>query len=300
MAASFKFLMLSFTGIILTACAPSGAEHMAATGKPATIADSVVGYSFPWISEPAPENMVVNRVLVPEGYKRTHCSENSYGDWLRSLPVKPGQPKVRLHNGGLKWNQSAHAAVLDVDCGKEDLQQCADAVMRLRAEYLLCVKKDAAIHFNFTSGDEASWNKWKEGWRPVIKGNKVSWEKKASPSDSYDNFKKYLRTVFMYAGSASLEKELLTVQISDIKPGDVFIQGGHPGHAVLVLDVAEKSDGKKIFLLAQSYMPAQDIHILKNPENDAMSPWYEEDFGDILRTPEWAFKRTDLKRFKEY
>jgi hypothetical protein len=29
------------------------------------------------------------------------------------------------------------------------------------------------------------------------------------------------------------------------------------------------------FLLAQkSYMPAQDIHILVNPSNDKLGPWY--------------------------
>ena len=50
--------------------------------------------------------------------------------------------------------------------------------------------------------------------------------------------------------------------------GDVFIKGGFPGHAVVVLDMAENDrTGQRVFLLAQSYMPAQDIHIMKNPTN---------------------------------
>ena len=28
-------------------------------------------------------------------------------------------------------------------------------------------------------------------------------------------------------------------------------------------------------MLAQSYQPAQDIHIVVNPLNEKMSPWYE-------------------------
>ncbi|MBN2610182.1 MAG: hypothetical protein JXB00_01355, partial [Bacteroidales bacterium] len=55
----------------------------------------------------------------------------------------------------------------------------------------------------------------------------------------------------------------------------------------------------KVFLLAQSYMPAQDIQILKNPNDKSISPWYSLDFEGDLITPEWTFKKTDLKRFKD-
>ena len=80
--------------------------------------------------------------------------------------------------------------------------------------------------------------------------------------------------------------------------GDVFIQGGSPGHAVLVVDVAEDPrTGRGVFLLVQSYMPAQEIHILKNPTDLNLSPWHETGFGETLRTPEWLFRRSDLKRF---
>jgi len=49
---------------------------------------------------------------------------------------------------------------------------------------------------------------------------------------------------------------------STIEPGDVMIRAGSPGHAMLVVDVAEDERGRRIYLLAQSYMPAQDIHIV--------------------------------------
>jgi Domain of unknown function (4846) len=83
-----------------------------------------------------------------------------------------------------------------------------------------------------------------------------------------------------------------------IQIGDVFIQGGFPGHAVTVVDLAKKvGSNKKIFLLAQSYMPAQDIHVLKS--DGKLNPWYELPGNNVLETPEWTFKLSDLKRFSE-
>ena len=73
------------------------------------------------------------------------------------------------------------------------------------------------------------------------------------------------------------------------------------GHAVIVVDVAIYTQtGKKVFLLTQSYMPAQQIQILVNPANRGLSPWYELSDNDEgkLYTPEWVFEKKDLKRFK--
>jgi len=43
---------------------------------------------------------------------------------------------------------------------------------------------------------------------------------------------------------------LESVSIKNMNIGDVFIVGGSPGHAVIVVDMAVNSDGEKIFLLA--------------------------------------------------
>ena len=76
-----------------------------------------------------------------------------------------------------------------------------------------------------------------------------------------------------------------SVDVKDIEVGDVFVVAGNPyGHAMTVIDVAaRKSDGQRIFMLAQGYMPAQDAHIVVNPAADG-SPWYSADFGEDLRT----------------
>lgn len=256
-------------------------------------------------SSPAPNNRIEtmgrtiqSRFVVPKNFERFASAKNSFAHYLQNLPLKPVDTKVRYYNGELKSNQSLHAAVLDIDVEKRDLQQCADAVMRLRAEHLLEQKDYENIHFNYTNGFKADYNKWRQGYRIKVNGNNVSWTKTAQSSDDYKSFRKYMTQVFSYAGTLSLEKELNSVSIEDMEIGDVFIQGGSPGHAVIVVDMAKhKTTNEKLFLLAQSYMPAQDIHVLKNLENSDWSPWYSSNFGEILQTPEWTFKATDLKRF---
>ncbi len=128
-------------------------------------------------------------------------------------------------------------------------------------------------------------------------GNKTEWVQTAAASDSYAVFWQYLEFVFTYAGTLSLSRELTPVAFSDMEIGDVLIQGGSPGHAVIVVDMAVNDAGEKMFLLAQSYMPAQEIQILKNPANADGTPWYRTVSEGELDTPEWTFMTTDLKRF---
>lgn len=310
-----KILPLALFGILLgglAACA-NAAEGDANSGSisdpgafvnktphlPTTYIDTS-GHTYPWTKLYNVVQSIGNRIPAPAGYKRLPAPEGSFATWLRGLPLKPGRPDVLLYNGEPKGYQGAQHAVLDMDVGDKDLQQCADAVMRLRAEYLFSRKDFESIHFNFTSGDKCDWERWRKGYRPVIRGNSVTWSKSAAPSDSYANFKKYLVMVFSYAGTASLAKELKAVGSTNaVEAGDVFIQGGFPGHAIMVMDVAENAAGERIFLLAQSYMPAQEMHVLVNPADEDFSPWYKAGFAGRLETPEWGFQAEDLKRFAD-
>lgn len=241
------------------------------------------------------------RILTPEGFERTITDENSFAEYLKQLPLKPHGSEVTFYNGSTKPNYDVYDAVVDLNIGKKDLHQCADAVMRLRAEYLWNQKQYDKIHFNFTNGFRVDYSEWIKGKRIVVKENKTYWILSSSPTNTYQDFWKYMEIIFSYAGTISLSKELKPVNIDDLKIGDVFIQGGSPGHAIIVVDLALNHQTKeKIFLLAQSYMPAQEIQILKNPDNNnKISPWYSVDFGEILETPEWTFYKTDLKRFEE-
>ena len=241
---------------------------------------------------------LVNQIPLPQGYERQTAASGSFAEWLRFLPLLPKNEKVMLFDGKEKNYQAGAYRVVNIDIGKSDLQQCADAIMRLKSEYHYSRGEFDKIHFNYTSGHKVSFDDWRKGKKPLISGSKVSFSAASGITDnSYSNFQKYFRNIFMYAGTASLEKELKPQKLAELKAGDLFIKGGFPGHAVLVMDVAvNKKTGKKIFLLAQSYMPAQSIHILKNlKHNTELSPWYPEDFGETLFTPEWEFSQSSLK-----
>ncbi len=243
---------------------------------------------------------IAQRFGVPDGYERVEYAQNSFEQHLRERPLKKNKESVYYYDGKKKIND-VHEAVFALDLGNKDLQQCADSIIRLRAEYLYEKKLYKDINFNFTNGFNAEYEKWMNGYRIIVSNNNVSWIKRAVYDDSYETFQKYLDIVYAYAGTLSLEKELVSVEdINDIKIGDVFIQGGSPGHAVIVVDLAiNKQTGDKNFMLAQGYMPAQDIHILKNQNNIKNSPWYSIDFGSELKTPEWTFKKNSLKRFAD-
>lgn len=255
---------------------------------------------YPWTKGVVRWGDIASRIPAPQGFDRVKLENGSFADWLRHLPLKAAESPVLLFDGSQKPNQMIHVAVLDIDTGTRDLQQCADAVIRLRAEYLYSKGLWDSIRFSFTSGGPASYAQWRAGFRPEVRGNKIRWAKKAEPNPSYESFRRYLDTVFMYAGSRSLARELGPRRhATGIQVGDVFIHGGSPGHAVIVVDMAEsKVTGERVVLLAQSYMPAQDIHILRNPDNRSLSPWYLAEFGETLRTPEWEFTRAELKHFK--
>ena len=266
-----------------------------------SVSDKSVHNIYSWLSDFSPENALVNRIPAPANYQRTKVAENSFGDWLRHLPLQPEGTKVMLHNGTMKYNQNAHFSVIDIDTGTRNLQQCADAIMRLKAEYHYGLQQFEQIHFNYTSGDKVSFDDWRYGKQPQVAGNKVTFSSRTNTSDnSYENFKRYMQSIFYYAGTYSLEKEMRRIPINDMQIGDVFIQGGFPGHGVIVVDMAvDAKTGEKLFLLAQSYMPAQDMHILKNPMNRNLSPWYSANFKGELYTPEWTFEAGDLHRFRD-
>jgi Domain of unknown function (4846) len=232
--------------------------------------------AYPWHEQSVvPTETLSARIAPPQGFERVPQPAGSFGAWLRGLPLKPAGTAVLLHTGQVKPNQSAHVAVIDIDTGVRDLQQCADAIMRLRAEWLYGMGRAQTIAFNDTDGK-----------RMVFRGN----------PDDRKSFSKFMTRVFAFAGTYSLAKELKSKKLTDLAVGDVFIKGGFPGHAVLVVDVAIHPDKiEKRFLLAQSYMPAQDMHILKNPAATDNSPWYALGDEQELVTPEWTFAADSLR-----
>ena len=84
---------------------------------------------YPWGGTQNPPETLLNRLQPPSGFERTAAASGSFATWLRDLPLKPSGSPVKLYNGRDKAREDVHAAVIDIDTGARDLQQCADAVI---------------------------------------------------------------------------------------------------------------------------------------------------------------------------
>lgn len=259
--------------------------------KPAT------GMDAPWLCI-NPDGMTLDtRICTPEGYTRVEADADSLTTFLRDYPMKVDGSEVLLYDGSPKGNQRAHAAIFSLPIEAENLQQCADSVMRVYAEYCWHNGLADRIAFCFTNGFLAEYGKWRDGYRIAVNGNDISWTASAGYDDSYETFQKYMRMVFAYAGTLSMDTyESAPITLDELQVGDVFLKGGSPGHVVMVVDVCENESGDKAFLLGQGYMPAQEFHVIKNPAHTD-DPWYyENEVTYPFRTPEYTFPEGSLRR----
>lgn len=236
-----------------------------------------------------------SRILTPAGYTRTEQAADSLGTFIRNYGLKEDGSKVLLYDGSEKDNQNAHVAVFTLPLEARDLQQCADSVMRMYAEYFLATKQYDRMVFHYSDGFEASYSKWRQGYKIKVTDGNATWVASDKSDESYESFQEYMRMVFAYAGTFSMKIESTPIELKDIEIGDIFWKGGNPGHVVMVVDTCVDANGNKAFLLAQGFMPAQEFHILKNPLHED-DPWYY--VNEVVYpfvTPEYTFDEGSLR-----
>ncbi len=231
------------------------------------------------------DNQVANRqtkpntikdLALPKGFTRQPKDKQSFAAYLQNLPLKPQGTDVLTYTGTIPSTNSFAFAVIDMPIGKKDLLQCADAVMNLRARFLYKNNRKREITFNFVSGFRCDYKSYAAGQRFSLQQNQ--WTKTATEDNSDANFEKYLELVYMYASTRSLEKELNSIKnMADLQIGDVFIRGGSPGHCFIVVDkcstISSGNTSPKVqYAILQGFMPAQDMHLLKNSSG---THWFE-------------------------
>jgi hypothetical protein len=245
----------------------------------------------------------IKEIPLPEGFERIKVGQNSFGQYLRNLPLKTDDNIINYYDGSENSYQDGHLAIVDMEIGTRDLQQCADVAMRLRAEYLYQNKKYDQIQFTFASGGLGKFTEYAKGYRGKIQGNKLLWRQTnvKAPSYSRKTFNNYMNLIYAYAGTISLPNDVKSVALDDMQIGDIFLKTGRPfGHAVTVADMAEnKATGEKIFLVVQGFLPAQQFHVLKNLNSSETSAWYTLKEGESLELPQWTFETKHLKRYKK-
>lgn len=231
----------------------------------------------------------------PPGFARVDVAAGSFGAYLRALPLRAPHTGVTSYRGDaiLDGDDPRLAAVAELDVGTRDLQQCADSIVRLDAEWRFATGRGAQIRYAI-GRDALAWPRWAAGDRPLVHDDRVAWVHRTRADASHAALRAYLDVVFAWAGTEALADSAARVRRADVAPGDFFVLGGHPGHAVLILDVAVDAHGHRRALLGQGYMPAQDFHVLAH-DGDA---WFSLD-DDEVATPFWRpFPWSALRRLR--
>ena len=268
-------------------------------GAPHARAERPTAARYAFVPDGVETRRLDEALSPPPGFVRVPVARRSFGEYLRGMPLALGPARVRAYDGRtiVEPYDKRVAAVAALDVGRADLQQCADSVIRWHAEWLWAEGRAHEAAYHFVSGDRATFADYARGVRPIVSPRRVRWERRAAPASDRKAYRAYLELVFTYASTLSLVREAQSIERAAIAPGDFFVLGGSPGHAVLVLDVAVDARGRKVALLGQGYMPAQDFHVLSG-DDARFGAWFSLEVEEVT-TPFWPtpFPWSSLRRF---
>lgn len=226
------------------------------------------------------ELKIFKKFDTPPNFERNK-NYSDFGKWLNDISLKSNNTPVYTFDGQRKPNPNIYVGVLDLEQPKKNIQFNANAIISLRLEYFYRSKKYNEI-------DKLA----------KISTVPIPYTKYVKGDYSYSKYFEYLQYYLENINSNTISELLKPIIFKDLQVGDVFFQKGSiKCHAAIVMDLAEDELGNKLYILAQGYYPSQDLHIITNPSNDLISPWYISKEG-VLLTPEWRFSSSDLMRFK--
>src|SRR5262249_14480099 len=161
----------------------------------------------------------------PHGFIRLPATPGSFADWLRHLPLESEHATLALYDGRPVVDHGEAAAVVDIDVGTADLQQCADAVMRLRAEYLYAHRLPGLIGFDLFDGQRYRFLTYAEGTTPIVAGATVAWQSGRPQDTTHASLRRWLDIVYGFASTRSLARELRPAgRFADAALGDVLLR----------------------------------------------------------------------------
>jgi len=253
--------------------------------------------NYPWLPVDMDYEPLARRIPMPRGYHEVAVRPGSFGEWLRYIAVAPPGTPVRDVGGKRLRMASRYAkAVLAID--PREMQECADVVIRLRAEYLRQAGEPDKLVFPLTSGGSISWPRWIAGERPRLAGDRIVFGRTSERGDSREQFDDFLTSAFTWCGTISLARDGRSVSPEDIQPGDFVSRPspGSTGHAMLIADVVEDDAGHHLALMVQGAMPAQTPHVALG---HVLGAWVVVDPAGALEVPGWRpFEWTLLRRFR--
>ncbi|MDE6479885.1 MAG: DUF4846 domain-containing protein [Muribaculaceae bacterium] len=245
-----------------------------------------------------PGNTVKTRYELPQGYHRVKTESGSFEEYLQNLPLKPIGYSTHLYDGSLK-NRKIATSVIDLDIDSLDLQHSADAIIRLRAEYLYKTGQFDKISYTFTDGFQCDYSKWAQGFRVRSDGNHTRWHKADDKTEdySYATFREYLRTVFAHTDERTLAKEMKDAKEDEFGIGTVIFDRKNPRNVAIVVDMLERDtirhgyglENAEVVLLAQGGKPAQEIEIIRgNGDEFNLFKEGDKDFTERKHSSIWT------------
>lgn len=216
----------------------------------------------------------ISEIPSPDGYKRVKYAKGSYSDFVRNLSVTKNKYVKSCYSEDIFWD-GLGVIKLDMMFPKSDLEQCADWAMRLWGEYHKETRKLDSLYLLKYSGEKNYFRK---------------------AGKSYSSFMKYS---FGYSNSHSIKKGCNVIEFKNLRPGDMLVQNqtGGIGHVCVILDACEK-DGEKLYLLGYSFMPAQQMHIEKAPEEFGINGWFIDKYLTSYIESEFSsYGKVQFRRF---
>ncbi len=256
---------------------------------------------FSLFHELRPQNLIGSLPLPEPGFVRLPLDENSFGAWLRNLPLlPPGSPvldyRKRIYKSS---NDTTVAAVINLDIRGRRMEQCMDILIRLYGQFLWEKDRASELKLPLPGGYWLLWADWMQGIRPVFNGIDVTLKRTADQDNSYKQYSAYLRTVYAVSHTQQFYYWYEPILPEEIEVGDFFVLKGTKSHAVMVVDLAVGRGGQKYALIGHGDTPACEFHLLNYNKS---RPWIPLDPHDshlplpIRRKMTWD----GLRRFSAF
>lgn len=190
---------------------------------------------------------------VPSGYGRMEYADSSYSAWIQRLPIK--DDNIILGYDGEPIGSSFYNVLAVVDLPMlfgTDLEQCADWCFRFRAEYHKQTGHLDRLHLFDYNGRRRYYR------------------------DSGKTYTGFLKWVMNNSNSYSLKKGCLSIDSTELRPGDMLVQNqrGGVGHVSVIADACRNDRGQVLYLIGYGFMPAQQFHLEKAGADQGQGGWF--------------------------
>ena len=246
---------------------------------------------------------VSTRVMPPDSFVRPPFPETSVQSYFQDLAILPQNTKVMKYDG-YKKSYECYSAVLKTDTDMEqNMMHGEHMIQYLRGQYLFEKGKFDLIDFSYDDNRTMSFEQYGAGARFVWQDSLFVIDTIDGEDYSAEAFAIYMKEVFTNSSSKALTSDTKVISQENLSIGDVFVQPSKnrtPGHAVLVIDmVVNPYTGERLILLGQGYSPTQDMHIIHNPYESDISPWYRVQEDEMyFATAQWIFRKKHIRRFR--